>query len=239
MEVTILILFIILFIIITIYIVYFYYEKLKKIKELKKDGSFVKENYKETHKPNKAITITTYVILSLFFVFSLTFGTFAIIHKAKGDIFEINNNYIVSINSESMSYVNENNETINGEDATRLYKYDIVSFTKINDQNELKQYQIILFRSYIDNKEILIAHRIIRIDNGLYYTRGDANPQADSSPVQYENILGIYKETLTFPSLINSMVRSYNFIVLLTFVAIDLIIVTIFKGITNKEINSQ
>jgi len=239
MEISILILLVFLFILITAYLIYFYINKFKKINELKEENSFDKKYYIETHKPRKKTKIISSVIISIFFIFSLVMGMFAIVHKAHGDILEINNEYIVSINSESMSSVNSNNEIVNGEDATRLYKNDIVAFTKINNESELKQYQIILFKSELHGKEILISHRIMKIENGLYYTRGDANSEMDKNPITYDKILGIYRKTLLFPSLLNSMVRSYNFIVFFSFVTTDLIIATILKIIENKKINSQ
>lgn len=55
--------------------------------------------------------------------------------------------------------------------------------------------------SYVtDNNLTVVTHRVIDIDsvNRCFYTKGDMNPAADTSPVLFENLIG--KVTLGIPA---------------------------------------
>lgn len=63
--------------------------------------------------------------------------------------------------------------------------------TKSTPRQSLKQGDIITFLSNdwsIYGKPN--THRITRIENGLFFTKGDANPTEDTNPVSYDAILG-------------------------------------------------
>ncbi len=91
-------------------------------------------------------------------------------------------------------------------DATYLVKnnlndqfqvYDIVILEKLPDEFELKQYDIVVYT--IEDTQVI--HRIINIEEPTaehpghrwFQLRGDANPRADSKPVIYSQMKGIYR----------------------------------------------
>ena len=62
---------------------------------------------------------------------------------------------------------------------------DLIIITKTKDY---RVGDIICFLP--DGDKIPTTHRIIRINDGNYFTKGDANNAADPNPVKVENILG-------------------------------------------------
>ena len=48
--------------------------------------------------------------------------------------------------------------------------------------------------------QTIVTHRVVEIDrqNGLYYTKGDANPARDPQGVSYQNIVGVVRFSLPF-----------------------------------------
>ena len=61
----------------------------------------------------------------------------------------------------------------------------IIYYKHVN-QNELKEGDNITFKM----GEYTVSHRINKIDNGLYETKGDANNTVDANKITYNDILG-------------------------------------------------
>lgn len=61
----------------------------------------------------------------------------------------------------------------------------IIYYKHVN-QNELKEGDIITFKM----GNYVVSHRINKIENGLYETKGDANNTVDSKKITYNDIVG-------------------------------------------------
>lgn len=75
-----------------------------------------------------------------------------------------------------------------------INKGDVVIIKKV-DEKDLNVGDIITFK--IDNE--IITHRILKIENGIYVTKGDNNNIEDNEKITYENIEG--KEIIKIPFL--------------------------------------
>jgi len=66
------------------------------------------------------------------------------------------------------------------------YKVGSIIYYKHVPENQLKEGDAITFKmnSYV------VSHRINKIDNGLYETKGDANNSVDAKRITYNDILG-------------------------------------------------
>ena len=125
------------------------------------------------------------------------------------------NSVVVSIQSESMALVDSSNTYIQENNLeNKIYKYDICKFNKVNSLDDINLYDIILYRSSINNKQILIAHRVIKInEDNTFEVRGDANKESDITDLTFNDIIGVYEKRLAFPSFVNYLVYTPGFYV--------------------------
>lgn len=65
------------------------------------------------------------------------------------------------------------------------YKDSLIVYTP-KSEKEIYVGDIIAFYLQIENKHII--HRVIRKENGFFYTKGDNNLNEDKEPVKFENI---------------------------------------------------
>ena len=72
-----------------------------------------------------------------------------------------------------------------------------------------KEYEIGDIITYISKDEVLVTHRIVSIDDGLYYTKGDFNNVEDPEPITDSQIYGkvIFHFNSFFPNLFFSLAR--------------------------------
>ena len=66
------------------------------------------------------------------------------------------------------------------------FKTGSIIYYKHVNQNELKEGDIITFKM----GDYIVSHRINKIDNGLYETKGDANNTVDANKITYNDIVG-------------------------------------------------
>ena len=66
-----------------------------------------------------------------------------------------------------------------------------VLFTNTKD-TDVEINDIVTYQLNIENKELLVTHRIIDIQDGLYITKGDNNDVQDMVPLSNEQIIGTY-----------------------------------------------
>lgn len=66
------------------------------------------------------------------------------------------------------------------------FKVGSIIYYKHVNQNELKEGDIITFSM----ENYVVSHRINKIEDGLYETKGDANNTADAKRITYNDILG-------------------------------------------------
>ena len=233
----------ILGIIALLYVGYFHYTNIKKIKEQIEDNSFDVDNYKENKKDHKTRNIILNVCSYSFLVLSLLLFTGSIILKSTNNIFEVNNQYVVQINSKSMAsneitntYLQENNVK------SKLYMHDLIAFDKVDESSNLELMDILLYKGKINDKEVLIAHRLLKINpDGSLILRGDANKVNDPT-IKKDDVIGIYSHRLEFLSLINyaahmpSFYASFGFVLIIV-LSFDASKIYIDKQIKNYNIN--
>lgn len=207
-EITIAVLLGILVVVSSIYLTYFSIQNYKKLKERKENGDEI-----ENGNGGKILSIilASYLLVSMFiFITNLTYKASPI----------INNQYYVSVNSDSMAAPLSSNTYLDTNKLTNQIKqYDIAVIDKYVDQ-EIKQYDIILFKK--DKKYII--HRVIEIQNSgdTYQTQGDNNPFKDDFTVEKSEVLGIYKRSLKFMSFVNYLGYTPGFYVLIIGVTYDI-----------------
>ena len=67
------------------------------------------------------------------------------------------------------------------------YNIGTIIYYKTVDQAEIQVGDAISYR--LNNGEI-VTHRVVEIENGNYFTKGDANNVKDAVPVTYDNVEG-------------------------------------------------
>ena len=220
-EIMIAILLGLLIVVTSIYLTYFSHINYQKIKN--------NEENEETPKKKIALPIA----LSIYLVFSL----FIFITKVSYSLSPTLGNQIhVSVNSTSMAAKNSANTYLKENKLnSQIAQYDVAVFDKY-DQQEIKLYDIILFKQ--DNK--LIVHRIVEIsEDQKYYTQGDNNKQRDDWTINDDQILGIYNHSLVFLSFVNYLGYTPGFYIAMVGVMYDLGVLLVYdikKSQLNKEL---
>lgn len=218
----------------TIFVIATQFEKHKKIKEQLLDSSYTidESNKISGKKRDTIITICTsiYIVIVLFFL------SLNLFFKVSENCSYINNQYVVSIASDSMSYKNESNVylELNHLD-NQIYKYDICNFSKIESPTDVKLYDVVLYKNE-DN--LLIVHRVVKIENNAYSFRGDANNYNDKN-VDFSSLIGIYKNTDQTLSLLNYIAHTPSFYTFLGFVITDLTTFYVFQILIDKDIKKH
>ena len=208
----------------SIYLTYFLYGNYKKKKE-----AMSEDDYEESYYPKSKKNLVLSIILCVYFGFSLFSFATNLVYKSMP---MINNQYYVSVNSNSMAAKHSNNSYLAYYDLNnQIAQYDIAVFDKYNGEDEIKQYDIILFKS--ENK--LIVHRVFQINpDGTFVTRGDNNGESDENPVSKIDVLGIYNHKLVFMSFINYLGYTPGFYIALVAVTYDLGVMLVFEILDSK-----
>ncbi len=162
-------------------------------------------------------------------------------------IFKINNinsfKFMV-VKSSSMAYQNENNSylTLNNL-SNQIDKYDIIYIDKLPNEENLKLYDIIIYKDLSNN---FIIHRIISIEynedeNTYYYElKGDSNQYSDTNKITYNDMIGIYKNKRIkyIGSLLLFLSSPLGFICI-TLILISIISIPFINKLFNKEIDKR
>lgn len=207
-EITIAVLLGILIIVSSIYLTYFLISSFKLMKERVETGDY----YEEPSTKKKVFTI----ILISYFTLSLCIFGVNLFYRSSPFI---NNQYYVSIKTDSMSQALSSNTYLKNNNLTnQIAQYNVAVFDKLDDKN-INKYDVILFK--MNNK--LIAHRVVEIkEDGAYITQGDKNPTRDDFEVNRDIVLGKYNHSLTFMSFVNYLGYTPGFYVALTGVTYDI-----------------
>ena len=199
-EITIGVLLGLLVIVGSIYLTYFLYTAYSKRKKLKKDGQEIEIDNKKSK--------VAEILLLVYFGISIFMLVTNITYRASQ---YINGEYYVSVNTTSMAAPLSSNTYLASNKLTNQIKqYDVACFDKLEEQ-EISLYDIILFKK--DNK--LIVHRVVEITENGYITKGDNNSERDDWVVDKSEVMGIYKKTLHFMSMINYFGYTPGFYVLI------------------------
>ena len=209
-EIMIAILLGVIFLVWTIFTISFKRDRISKLKTLIEEKSFSIEDYNDERKLRRKKSIILEILLGVIVVISSALFINSLVLKSP----KLRQNYVVvSVNTTSMASFDESNTYIkeNGIE-NKIYQYDICKFKKLEDQSEINKYDIVLYRSYVDNKPILIAHRIVNInEDATYEVRGDANKVSDKFDLTFNDIIGVYEKRLGFSSFLNYLTYTPGF----------------------------
>ena len=211
-EIFIAILLFILLVVTLGFMISFKRDKLAKVRVGIEENTFSVEEYKLEQKQKRKKGLAIEIILGFLLVISsVIFITSMSFRSPKLN----KNSVVVSIQSESMALVDSSNTYIQENNLeNKIYKYDICKFNKVNSLDDINLYDIILYRSSINNKQILIAHRVIKInEDNTFEVRGDANKESDITDLTFNDIIGVYEKRLAFPSFVNYLVYTPGFYV--------------------------
>lgn len=137
-------------------------------------------------KAHKTFVIITKVISSVFLgVVIIGFG-FSLFSRITGNLMPIGNSTFVVVSTGSMSKKNsENDYLLDYGLNNQIQTYDMVNIQKVKNVNDIKVYDVIAFKA-TDGR--VIVHRVIKITNNGFVTKGDNNKDSDVG-VLYGNAL--------------------------------------------------
>ena len=222
-EITIAILLGLLIVVTSAYLTYFLVNNHKKITARVESG-----DYEEEPKSVKGKIVS--ISLIVFFVFSLFTFTTNVIYRTSPFV---NNQYFVSIKTDSMSQAIESNDYLKDNGLTnQIAQYDIAVFDKAKGE-DIQQYDIILFKK----NNTLITHRVIEVKTDhTFVTQGDKNINPDNWVVTYDEVIGKYNHSLVFMSFINYLGYTPGFYVFLVGITYDLGVILFFEIKKEKEL---
>lgn len=155
-----------------------------------------KRQAEKKKKPNKILSICkkigSYFVLG---ILAITLCS-SLYSRITNDLMPVFDTAVLTIKTGSMSKKHESNDylyTYNLND--QFNAFDMIFVERVENQDELKEYDVIAYRNESDT---IIIHRIVKIvedEEGVrhFYTRGDANEPMDTYVSTYEDVVGIYK----------------------------------------------
>jgi len=177
---------------------------IKDIQNGKRDIELIDDDLRSSDpsviKRKKAIRIVSNVFYYLLIILLVPVILFSIVSRAQGDYFMVGNKGIIAVGSGSMSFKNAFNKYVNDKEAAQTYNLDnqfdmyaLLQIEKVNEASDLKLYDVIVF---VNDEGKQVIHRIVEFvnDNGVlkYKTWGDANQEADTYKVSFNDIVGRY-----------------------------------------------
>lgn len=79
---------------------------------------------------------------------------------------------------------------------------------------------IVTYRLTGDDTEVLVTHRIVREDNGLFITKGDANDSEDLAPIRQDQIVGTSMFSIPFAGYIAAKLKQKVVLVIIVWVVL-------------------
>ena len=211
-EILIAVLLAIIFVVVIAFLISFKRDKIAKVQVGIEEKTISVDEYKEEQKQKRKKSLIAEICLGILVVISSVIFINSMVLRSPN----VNkNSATVSINSESMAQVASTNTYIlENKIENKIYKYDICKFNIVNSIDEIKLYDIVLYRSSYNNKQILIAHRVIKInEDNTFEVRGDANSESDQLNLTFNDVIGVYEKRLAFPSFINYLTYTPGFYV--------------------------
>ena len=196
-----------------------------------KKVSFNQYYYIETdqEKRKKAKSKKRKIVLSvIFYVLAIALIIVGIVNKINNNQIVIGDTTYVTIETGSMSYVNESNTYLTEKDLTnQIPEKSFIGLNKVNNPSSLRLYDVAAYKS--ENGQ-LIVHRIIaeKVINGeRYFTfRGDANELSDYYLVSENSVLYTFNGYINQPlGYFFSYLASYQSMVALLYAIIALSVI--------------
>lgn len=165
-------------------VLYLNYSKseIKDIKSGKNDieliDAYIYENLSHVKVRRRIIRTIKSIVFYGLMVFIIPFFIISLIEKFNGNVMMINDKGILVVASGSMSYKHEENTYLTENNLNNQFdRFDLIVIERINDESDLKLYDVI---SFVNGEGTNIIHRIVDIttdESGVtkYVTRGDAN----------------------------------------------------------------
>lgn len=187
--------------------------------------------YLETdqEKRKKAKSRKWKIVLSvIFYVLAIALIVVGIVNKINNNQIVIGDTTYVTIETGSMSYVNESNTYLTEKDLTnQIPEKSFIGLSKVNNPSSLRLYDVAAYKSESGQ---LIVHRIIaeKVINGeRYFTfRGDANELSDYYLVSENSVLYTLNGYINQPfGYFFSYLASYQSIVALLYAIIALSVI--------------
>lgn len=184
--------------------------------------------YLETdqEKRKKAKSRKRKIVLSvIFYILAITLIVVGIVNKINNNQIVIGDTTYVTIETGSMSYVNESNTYLTEKDLTnQIPEKSFIGLNKVNNPSSLRLYDVAAYKSESGQ---LIVHRIIaeKVINGeRYFTfRGDANELSDYYLVSENSVLYTFNGYINQPlGYFFSYLASYQSMVALLYAIIAL-----------------
>ena len=169
-----------------------------------KKVSFKQYYYLETdqERRKRAKSRKRKIVLSvIFYVLAIALIVVGIVNKINNNQIVIGDTTYVTIETGSMSYVNESNTYLTEKDLTnQIPEKSFIGLNKVNNSSSLRLYDVAAYKS--ENGQ-LIVHRIIaeKVINGeRYFTfRGDANELSDYYLVSENSVLYTFNGYINQP----------------------------------------
>lgn len=196
-----------------------------------KKVSFNQYYYLETdqEKRKKTKSRKLKIVLSIiFYVLATALIVVGIVNKINNNQIIIGDTTYVTIETGSMSYVNESNNYLTEKDLTnQIPEKSFIGLNKVNNPSSLRLYDVAAYKS--ENGQ-LIVHRIIaeKVINGeRYFTfRGDANELSDYYLVSENSVLYTFNGYINQPlGYFFSYLASYQSMVALLYAIIVLSVI--------------
>ena len=169
------------------------------------------------------------IVLSvIFYVLAIALIIVGIVNKINNNQIVIGDTIYVTIETGSMSYVNESNAYLTEKDLTnQIPEKSFIGLNKVNNPSSLRLYDVAAYKS--ENGQ-LIVHRIIaeKVINGeRYFTfRGDANELSDYYLVSENSVLYTFNGYINQPlGYFFSYLASYQSVVALLYAIIALSVI--------------
>lgn len=153
------------------------YEQQEKVKRRRKRNRIIK----------KALIGVAFVVIVPIFVISL-------VTKISGDTLFVSEQGLMVVASGSMSEKHKDNTYLVENNLDNQFQtYDIIILETVENEDDLKLYDVIAFRN---SKGVNIIHRIVRIENvngvTTFYTQGDAVAKEDGFEPKFDQVIGKY-----------------------------------------------
>ena len=162
------------------------------------DERIIKEYKASLKKKKKKSRIFDYLIVLPLCVVFFAFFAFSLYTSVRREVYSSKIPTLTVVQSGSMSEKHEDNKyLIENNLNDQVQTFDLILLYKVPAENELKLYDIVAYK--VDG--IIVLHRIVGIEepnekhpNERYFLiQGDAVGKPDRFPVEYEQIIAIYR----------------------------------------------
>lgn len=171
---------------------------IKEVEKGDRDEEFLKNleynKQEKVIKRKKTMKVVRNVLFYVFLTIIVPFFVFSLINRIQKNTTMIGNRAMMVVASGSMSFKNEKNDYLLGEDDRFNYQFnrgDIIILEKVKSIDDIEKYDVICY--YNPQQKMNVIHRVIEVkSNNAYVTRGDANDASDNFEPSLTDVVGLY-----------------------------------------------